>query len=123
MLGLSEKPIIDIDVVIGDYSMLDSMISAPRRVGYRYEGNLGIPGREAFKYEGKGPLRKHLLYVCPPDSRELKRHIYFKDYLRSHPEAVRGYSRIKEEGAALYPYDIDRYIEHKAPASQEYTGK
>ena len=33
----------------------------------------------------------------------------------SHPEAVREYSRIKEEGAALYPFDIEKYIEHKSP--------
>lgn len=27
----------------------------------------------------------------------------------------RAYSRIKEEGAALYPFDIEKYIEHKSP--------
>ena len=57
----------------------------------------------------------HYLYVCPRDSEELKRHIAFREYLRSHPEAVREYSRIKEEGAALYPFDIEKYIEHKSP--------
>lgn len=113
--GLSAKPIIDIDVVIKDYSMLDAVISALERIDYHHEGNLGIAGREAFKYEGKTHLRKHHLYVCPQDSEELKRHIAFREYLRSHPEAVREYSRIKEEGAALYPFDIEKYIEHKSP--------
>lgn len=113
--GLSAKPIIDIDVVIKDYSMLDAVISALERIDYHHEGNLGIAGREAFKYEGKNHLRKHHLYVCPRDSEELKRHIAFREYLRSHPEAVREYSRIKEEGAALYPFDIEKYIEHKSP--------
>ena len=113
--GLSAKPIIDIDVVIKDYSMLDAVISALERIDYHHEGNLGIAGREAFKYEGKTHLRKHHLYVCPRDSEELKRHIAFREYLRSHPEAVREYSRIKEEGAALYPFDIEKYIEHKSP--------
>ena len=113
--GLSSKPIIDIDVVIKDYSMLDAVISALERIDYHHEGNLGIAGREAFKYEGKTYLRKHNLYVCPRDSEELKRHIAFREYLRSHPEAVCEYSRIKEEGAALYPFDIEKYIEHKSP--------
>ena len=113
--GLSAKPIIDIDVVIKDYSMLDAVISALERIDYHHEGNLGIAGREAFKYEGKTHLRKHHLYVCPRDSEELKRHIAFREYLRSHPEAVREYSRIKEEGAALYPFDIEKYIENKSP--------
>ena len=37
----------------------------------------------------------------------------FRDYLRSHEEAVREYSRIKEEGAKLFPNDIDGYISYK----------
>ena len=113
--GLAAKPIIDIDVVISDRSVLPEVVSALGRIGYTHEGDLGIPGREAFKYEGKDHLKKHHLYVCAQDSEELKRHLAFRDYLRNHPEAVAEYGSIKEEGAALYPYDIDRYIEHKSP--------
>ena len=113
--GLSAKPIIDIDVVIKDYSGLENVILALGKIGYQHEGNLGIAGRETFRYDGKEHLRKHHLYVCPEDSPELKRHIAFRDYLQTHPDAVREYSRIKEEGAKLYPNDIDRYIEHKSP--------
>lgn len=113
--GLSAKPIIDIDVVIKDYTVLKDVISALWEIGYQHEGNLGIVGREAFKYEGKEHLQKHHLYVCPEDSPELKRHIAFRDYLRNHPDAVREYSHIKEEGAKRYPNDIERYIEYKSP--------
>lgn len=113
--GLSAKPIIDIDVVIEDYSRLENVILALGKIGYRHEGDLGIAGREAFKYDGKEHLRKHHLYVCPKDSQELKRHIAFRNYLQSHPNAIQEYSRIKEEGAELYPYDINLYIEHKSP--------
>ena len=113
--GLSAKPIIDIDVVIKDYSVFEEVVSALGTIGYRHEGDLGIAGREAFKYDGKDHLKKHHLYVCTEESPELKRHISFRDYLRTHPDAVREYSRIKEEGARLYPCDIDKYIEHKTP--------
>ena len=113
--GLSAKPVIDIDVVMKDYSVLEDVVSALDRIGYRHEGDLGIAGREAFKYDGKEHLKKHHLYVCPEDSPELRRHIAFRDHLRTHPEAVREYSRIKEEGAKRYPDDIERYIEHKSP--------
>ena len=112
--GLSAKPIIDIDVVIKG-SDFDSVVAKMAAIGYVHEGNLGIVGREAFKYEGKEHLRRHHLYVCPEDSPELRRHLAFRDYLRSHREAVAEYSRIKEEGAALYPYDIDGYIAYKSP--------
>jgi len=113
--GLSAKPIIDIDVVIKGYTILEDVISALGEIGYQHEGNLGIVGREAFKYDGKEHLKMHHLYVCPEDSPELRKHIAFRDFLRVHPEAVREYSRIKEEGAKQYPNDIERYIEHKSP--------
>ena len=113
--GLSAKPVIDIDVVISDSSVLSDVIAALGRIGYQHEGDLGITGREAFRYDGKDHLQKHHLYVCPEDSPELRRHIALRDYLRFHPEAAAEYSRIKEEGAALYPEDIDRYIEYKTP--------
>ena len=113
--GLSAKPIIDIDVVIKDYSVFDAVVAALEEIGYHHEGDLGIAAREAFKYDGKEHLQKHHLYVCPQDSEELKRHIAFRNHLRSNPEAVRKYSRIKEEGAALYPDDIEKYIRHKSP--------
>ena len=112
---LSAKPIIDIDVVIQNKEKLPEVIAALQKLGYSHEGDQGIPGREAFKYEGKEHLRKHHLYVCAQDSEELRRHIAFRDYLRSHPDAVAEYSRIKEEGAELYPWDIDKYIEYKSP--------
>ena len=117
--GLSAKPVIDIDVVIRDHSVLDEVVSRLAKIGYQHEGNLGVADREAFGYEGKEHLKEHHLYVCPEDSPELKRHTAFRDYLRSHPEAVREYSRIKEEAAALYPYDIDGYIRHKSPVIEK----
>ncbi len=117
--GLSAKPIIDIDVVIRDYSVFSEVVEALEGIGYYHEGDLGISGREAFGYDGKEHLQKHHLYVCPENSLELKRHISFRDYLRSHPAEAAEYGRIKEEGALLYPEDIDQYIEYKSSFIQE----
>lgn len=113
--GLSAKPIIDIDVVIEDEMKLPAVVEALGSIGYTHEGNKGIKGREAFAYEGKEHLRKHHMYVCTKDAAELKRHLTFRDYLRAHPEEVKAYSSVKEEGARLYPFDIDGYIAYKSP--------
>ena len=113
--GMSAKPIIDIDVVIRDYTQFETVRSRLESIGYQHEGDLGISGREAFRYDGKEHLQKHHLYVCPADSPELRKHIAFRDYLRLHPEAVSEYSRIKEEAAALHPFDIDGYMRYKSP--------
>lgn len=117
--GLWAKPIIDIDVVIRDMTVLPEIIARLAGIGYRHEGDLGIPGREAFCYDGKPELKAHHLYVCPESSPELRRHIAFRDYLRAHPDAVAEYGRIKREGAALFPDDIDAYIAHKSPVIEK----
>lgn len=113
--GLSAKPIIDIDVVIQDYNTFPEVVKVLAQIGYEHKGDLGIRGREAFRYEGKNHLQKHHLYVCPSDSPELHRHITFRNYLRTHPDAVQYYSAVKQEAARRYPDDIDAYIRHKSP--------
>ena len=117
--GLSAKPIIDIDVVIADYGVFPEVVERLRMSGYLHEGDLGIPAREAFCYEGKQHLQKHHLYVCPESSEELKRHLTFRDYLRTHPEAVRAYGAVKEEAARKFPDSIDAYIKFKSEIIEE----
>lgn len=112
--GLSAKPIIDIDVVMKDYSVFDEIVTRLAKIGYQYEGDLGIRHREAFRYQDKLHLQKHHLYVCPQFSEELHRHITFRDYLRTHAEAVQEYSEIKEKAAELFPENIEKYIEYKS---------
>ena len=117
--GLSAKPIIDIDIVIKDYSVFDTVVERLATLGYLHEGNLGIKDREAFDYKGNVDLPKHHLYVCPEFSSELQKHIAFRDYLRNNPEAVKKYSKVKEEGAKLFPDSIDDYIAYKSPCIEE----
>ena len=113
--GMSAKPCIDIDVVIKDYSVFNDVVEKLKTIGYIHEGDLGIKDREAFKYENKPHLKMHHLYVCPQFSKELHRHITFRDFLKNNPDAIKKYSEVKEKGAELFPYDIDKYIEYKTP--------
>ena len=117
--GLSAKPCIDIDVIIKDYSVFDVVVSKLEMIGYTHTGNQGIKDREAFKYSDKPHLQKHHLYVCPQQSEELYRHITFRDYLRSTPEAVKQYGFVKETAAQLFPDDIEKYMEYKSPCIEE----
>ena len=117
--GLSAKPCIDIDIIIKDYSVFESVVNELNQIGYIHEGDLGIKDREAFKYSDKQHMPKHHLYVCPAYSEELRRHITFRDFLRKDPDAARRYSAVKEEAARLFPSDIDKYIEYKSPCIKE----
>ena len=117
--GLSAKPIIDIDVVIKDYSVFATVVQKLETIGYIHEGDLGIKDRAAFKYSNKPHLQKHHLYVCPQYSEELHRHVTFRDYLKNNREAVKKYSLVKETAAILFPNEIEKYIDYKTPCIEE----
>ncbi|NMM62018.1 GrpB family protein [Clostridium sp. P21] len=121
--GLSAKPIIDIDVVIKNYDSFQEVKSCLESLGYYHEGDLGIKDREAFEYTEKHEFMTHHLYVCPQNSQELKRHIAFRDYLRTHDEDRDKYSEIKLQASRKYPTDIDSYIETKSPFINEIYKK
>lgn len=119
--GLAAKPIIDLDIVIATETDLPQVCTLLAGLGYQHQGNLGIEGREAFKREDKTVPRTaqgtewmtHHLYVCPADSRELARHLVFRDYLRTHPDVRDAYSELKQRLAEQYTYDRDGYTEAK----------
>ena len=109
--GLAAKPIVDMDVVIAARDDLAPVIERLSGLGYLHEGDLGVAGREAFAApEG---LPRHHLYVCAADSRELARHLAFRDYLRAHPEAVRAYAELKRSLAARQRDDREAYTSAK----------
>ncbi|MDL2319466.1 GrpB family protein [Eubacteriales bacterium OttesenSCG-928-A19] len=120
--GLAAKPIIDMNVVIEERHM-PAVVNRLAEIGYTHQGDLGIRGREAFKYSGKPHLMPHHLYVCPSDSAEHGRQIAFRDYLRTHPEDREAYGRVKMEMAKRYPHDIDGYIDGKEPIVMEIYRK
>ncbi len=121
--GLAAKPIIDIDIVIPDISVFLRVRDALAGLDYRHEGDLGIPGREAFKYDDKPELMAHHLYVCARDAAELRRHLALRDYLRAHPQERERYAQVKFAAAARHPTDIDAYLEEKSAIIQEIYAK
>ncbi len=109
--GVAAKPIIDIDVVVRSTEDVPRAIGRLSVLGYTHLGDLGIAGREAFE-SPKGSPRHHL-YVCTFNSRELRRHTIFRDYLRSHPKEARRYSELKKSLAAGYRNNREAYTEAK----------
>ncbi|MEV0280826.1 GrpB family protein [Streptomyces sp. NPDC050610] len=110
--GLPAKPIVDMDAVIPAGADPAEAIAALRPLGYTHEGDLGIPGREAFAAPEGAPA--HHLYVCAADSPELARHVAFRDFLRAHPDRARRYGELKRELASRYRDDRSAYTEGKS---------
>ncbi|MBD8028054.1 GrpB family protein [Ureibacillus sp. Re31] len=109
--GLKAKPIIDIMPVVQDIGIIDQYNQAMRNIGYEPKGEKGIPGRRYFQKGGDN--RTHHVHIYEVGNIEIKRHLAFRDYLKSHPEAMKRYGELKERLAQQFPYDVDSYIKGK----------
>lgn len=112
--GVVAEPIIDIDVIIPTYDCFNIVIKRLKKIGYKYEENPEIKDRESFKYIGKLKLMEHNLYVCPRNSKELKRHIAFRNYLINNKKAIETYNDIKINAVKKFPNNINKYGEYKS---------
>lgn len=109
--GLAAKPIIDIDIVVPSVDRMPVVIERLKDLGYQHRGDQGVPGREAFaRPEGAAP---HHLYACVEGADELRRHLAFRDRLRSDPGAARAYEALKRRLAADHHDDRVAYAEGK----------
>lgn len=119
--GLAAKPIIDLDVVVGSRRSLPSVVTALAEIGYFHEGDGDVPGREQFgrgdrtvPRDGSGrEWPDHHLYVCPHDSEALRRHLAFRDHLRSNPDSALQYEKFKRDLARRHSHDIESYSDGK----------
>jgi GrpB-like predicted nucleotidyltransferase (UPF0157 family) len=115
--GLAAKPILDIDLVLRAPEDLGEVIRRLSGLGYIHEGDLGIEGREAFKrmdedvpWDGSGRCwMKHHLYALAEGSRELQRHLVFREALRADPRLVKEYAALKQELAQRFREDREAY--------------
>ena len=113
MPGLAAKPILDMVPIAANPVECANAISGMTKLGYRFRGENGIPGRFYFDriIDGRTIVHAHMLPVGHP---EVRRHLMFRDYLRTHPEAARDYERLKRVLASMYRDDRPTYTEAKA---------
>jgi GrpB-like predicted nucleotidyltransferase (UPF0157 family) len=105
--GPRAKPVIDACIVVASRGEVPACIERLASIGYVHRGDLGVPEREAFRSPVELP--KHHLYVSPRTSLSLKNQLGLRDYLRSHPVAVREYGELKAELARRFSGDMDGY--------------
>jgi GrpB-like predicted nucleotidyltransferase (UPF0157 family) len=109
--GLAAKPIIDIDVIVPTPQHVPAVIERLRGLGFTYQGDKGIAGREAFLWPaGAEP---HHVYVVVAGSDPHVAHIRFRDLLRHDPDAVAEYVALKRELAVRYQQDRLGYTDAK----------
>jgi GrpB-like predicted nucleotidyltransferase (UPF0157 family) len=109
--GLAAKPIIDLDVVLASSLDLPKAIHLFAALGYAHQGDLGVKGREAFRWPGRV---RHHVYVLIEGAAELRRHIAFRDALRANAVIRDEYARLKRLLGTQYAGDRDAYTAGKS---------
>ena len=102
----------DIDVVVATREDVPAAVERLEALGYRHQGDLGIPGREAFDWPPAGP--RHHVYVLAAHAEELRRHLRFRDRLRADPAAAHAYEELKRELAECHAGDRVAYGDGKS---------
>ena len=112
--GLAAKPIIDMDIVVTGPDDVRAVIDRLSRIGYRWRGDFGIPGREAFERPTEPDLPMHNLYLVIEDNKPHLDHWLLRDLLRENPQARDQYAELKKRNAELADDDMDVYVAAKA---------
>lgn len=122
--GLCAKPIIDICVGVAELSVLEERIGAMEELGYSYvpEYEVEIPDRRYFRRPAARP-RTHHVHACRRDGSIWRRHLAFRDWLRSHPVDRDEYAAIKRSLYRRHSLDRPAYTEGKGPFIESILNK
>jgi GrpB-like predicted nucleotidyltransferase (UPF0157 family) len=112
--GLAAKPIIDMDVVVTSDEDIQPVIERLASIGYRWRGDLGVEGRQAFKpIEAEG-LPRHNLYLVVEGNKAHLDHVLLRDWLRDDHVARQRYAALKRANVTAAAGDMDVYVAAKA---------
>src|SRR2546425_7110864 len=116
--GLAANPIIDIMGGVRELGQVTSYVADLEGIGYEYvpQYEVYIPERRYFRNPRtrQGP-RTHHLHIVEVTSTFWRHHLLFRDYLRTHPGALRQYADLKRRLAAEYGDDGRGYTDAKGP--------
>jgi GrpB-like predicted nucleotidyltransferase (UPF0157 family) len=121
--GIYAKPIIDFLLEVDDIVRLDGRSSALEALGYEAKGEYGIPGRRYFRKNNTSGVRTHQVHAFEVGSKEIERHLAFRDYMIAHPEAAKRYGELKRRLARAHPNDMQAYMDGKDAFIKEHAAR
>lgn len=123
--GLGGKGIIDIAIATNRAEM-ESISEQLQQMGYTFRPDYSTPDRLYFKTDLPDPIestRKYHIHLTYPESKDWKDLLFLRDYLRTHPEAVKEYSEIKKQAALDSHQDGVKYRKLKDPLIKRFLSK
>ncbi|MBI2767860.1 MAG: GrpB family protein [Chloroflexi bacterium] len=114
--GIGAKPYLDLMPALKTLEDADRLAAALATLGYKDNGEAGIPGRRYLtRYiEGDPHVWKHNVHAYEQGHDEYIRHLVFRDALRASPALREQYWALKQRLAALHRDDVDAYAMAKS---------
>ncbi|MFN4174490.1 MAG: GNAT family N-acetyltransferase, partial [Parachlamydiaceae bacterium] len=119
--NLGGKGIIDIALSVPKEEMKET-INILEKLGYQYRSAFSTPERfyfVAYLPDAEEGRRRYHIHLTYPSSQVWNELIGFRDYLRTHPEAVEEYASIKKNAALTANCDGNQYRKMKEPMFQK----
>lgn len=117
--GLAAKPVIDIQVSVDSMVPRDRFLAPLARLGYRFGVDPFEPDHAYFSRNEADSSGTYHVHVCQVGGEWERRHVAFRDYLRTSPQDAARYAELKRRLAADHPRDIMTYVDGKTPFIRE----
>jgi GrpB-like predicted nucleotidyltransferase (UPF0157 family) len=123
--GLGAKDVIDVQVTVAALDRAEALTGPLRAAGFRHGAVVAYdvlrprPAadpelRKLFMREPEGERRVHV-HIRERGRLNQRLALLFRDYLRASAPARAEYEGVKRRAAALFPHDIDAYLDLKDP--------
>jgi GrpB-like predicted nucleotidyltransferase (UPF0157 family) len=119
--GLGGKGIIDISIAV-QQNYLQQASAALQRAGYEFRPLAGTSERLFHRIDLPDPVegvRRYHVHLTHPEHPDWTQTRAFRDYLRSHPEAVEAYAQAKQIAVNQSGGDGQRYMDTKQPVIEQ----
>jgi putative glutamine amidotransferase len=111
--GLPAKPVIDVQVSVASMTPRSGYVEPLVAAGYGWTLDPWDDTHEYFySLEDAAGERFHI-HVCESTREWERRHLAFRDWLRSHPEDAAAYAELKRSLAQQHPRDVHTYTHGK----------
>jgi GrpB-like predicted nucleotidyltransferase (UPF0157 family) len=111
---MAAKPIIDMDIVVTSEAEVRPVIERLAGIGYRWRGDLGVTGRQAFDPPPEPHLPHHHLYLVVENSKAHLDHWLLRDLLRADAETRHRYGQLKRANVERAGGNMEVYVAAKA---------
>jgi GrpB-like predicted nucleotidyltransferase (UPF0157 family) len=91
-----------------------------RALGYRWDLD---PFDDEHEYFSRENSTAYHIHVCLAGGAWERRHLAFRDWLRTHPDDAEAYERLKRDLARQHPRDVFRYVDGKTAFIREIEAR